>query len=326
MLLSEGYGYADSENRIPVDPKHTLVRAYSVSKPFTATAVMQLVEAGTLSLTEDVNTYLELFKMPQTFPQPITLAHLLTHTAGLDDDKSTLLARDKKRAMSLGEWLKHYRAPRARPVGEEVHYSNYGSSLAGYIVEVVSQKPYAEYMQQHILNPLGMVQSSFLWPDQLPEVDEAKVAQGYARAETGGPIRHLTPTEGDFANTPAANLLTTGNEIAHFMLANLDGGEYDGHRILSPVGIADMHEPWKSAANLKENVGYGFFWRPITNQSFSWLFHAGAADGSISDMELQPELNLGYFFWYNQGGDGDRKLREELNGAFAERFFTGCPG
>jgi CubicO group peptidase (beta-lactamase class C family) len=151
--------------------------------------------------------------------------------------------------------------------------------------------------------------------------------------DDGYPIRHLTPSEGDFANTPAANLLTTANEIAHFMIAHLNGGEYSGTRILSPSTIAAMHEPyqqpvndWSKASNMKNDMGYGFFWRNIKDHGFRWLFHAGGWDGALSDMELQPRFNLGYFFWSNQGGDDHRKLRAELNTALAERFFAECPG
>lgn len=333
-LFAKGYGVADIKTEKPVDPEQTLVRAYSISKSFTATAAMQLVEAGKLSLTENVNRYLELFQVPDTFHEPVTLVHLLTHTAGFfDTGNDTLLARGKLRAMSLGEWLKAYLPPRKKPVGAEVQYSNFGTSLAGYLVEIASGLPYAEYMQQQVLNPLGMMTSSFLWPDQLPASSEARVAIGDARIDVGYPIRHLTPNEGDFANTPAANLLTTAEEMTHFMIAHLNGGEYGGRRLLSATGMAAMHEPyklpvnhWVNASNMKDDVGYGFFWRGIKDHRFRWLFHSGGWDGSISDMELQPEHNLGYFFWSNQGGDDHRKLRAELNATLADHFFARCSG
>jgi CubicO group peptidase (beta-lactamase class C family) len=332
MLFAKGYGVADITTGRPVDPRQTLLRAYSVSKSFTATAAMQLVESGQLSLTENVNRYLELFKVPDTFPEPVTLAHLLTHTAGfIDTGNDTLLARGKLRTMSLGDWLKAYLPPRKKPVGTEVQYSNFGSSLAGYLVEIVSGQPYAEYMQQRVLDPLGMVTSSFLWPDQLPAVDEAKVAIGDARIDIGYPIRHMTPSEGDFANTPAANLLTTVEEMSHFMIAHLNRGEYANKRVLSALGVEAMHEPykqplndWVKAPNMKNDVGYGFFWREIKDHKFRWLFHSGGWDGSLSDMELQPEHKLGYFFWYNQGGDDHRRLRVELNAALVHQLFSPC--
>jgi CubicO group peptidase (beta-lactamase class C family) len=94
-----------------------------------------------------------------------------------------------------------------------------------------------------------MSKHSFLWPDQLPAIDEAKVAIGDARIEDGSPIRHMTSSEGDFANTPAANLLTTADEMAHFMIAHMNGGTYAGNRILSDAGIAAMHGPYRQPVN-----------------------------------------------------------------------------
>ena len=85
VLLVKGYGHADLDARRPADPERTLFRVYSVSKAVTATAAMQLVEQGRLSLDRDVNGYLPDPGIPATFPEPITLFNLLTHTSGLDD-------------------------------------------------------------------------------------------------------------------------------------------------------------------------------------------------------------------------------------------------
>ena len=84
LFFAKGYGYADLENGIPVDPEQTIFRIGSVAKLFTWTAVMQLVEQGKLDLDADINTYLD-FRIPDTYPQPITLKHLLTHTSGFED-------------------------------------------------------------------------------------------------------------------------------------------------------------------------------------------------------------------------------------------------
>jgi CubicO group peptidase (beta-lactamase class C family) len=85
IFFIKGYGFADLENRTPVIPEKTLFNVSSTSKSFTATAVMQQVERGRLDLNTDVNTYLKSFQLPATFPEPVTLAHLLTHTAGFDE-------------------------------------------------------------------------------------------------------------------------------------------------------------------------------------------------------------------------------------------------
>src|SRR5215475_13481948 len=94
LFFAKGYGYADPDKRIPVDPDKTLFRPGSISKTFTWTAVMQLVEQGKLDLDVDVNTYLRDFKLPATFAAPVTLRNLMTHTAGFEDGGAGYLFKD----------------------------------------------------------------------------------------------------------------------------------------------------------------------------------------------------------------------------------------
>src|SRR5215218_9760750 len=96
LFFAKGYGYADLDNKIPVDPEQTVFRIGSVGKLFTWTAVMQLVEQGKLDLDEDINDYLD-FRIPDTYPQPITLKHLMTHTSGFDDRLLESLVSDADR-------------------------------------------------------------------------------------------------------------------------------------------------------------------------------------------------------------------------------------
>lgn len=118
LFFAKGYGYADLKNREPVVADETLFRVGSVGKPFTATAVMQLVEEGKLDLNADVNTYLKDFKIPVTYPQPITLHHLLTHTAGFEDRYKGIKARNASEMRPLGKFLAEDMPARVRPPGE----------------------------------------------------------------------------------------------------------------------------------------------------------------------------------------------------------------
>jgi CubicO group peptidase (beta-lactamase class C family) len=104
LFFAKGYGYADVENKIPVDSEETIFRTGSVGKNFTWTAVMQLVEQGKLDLDADVNTYLD-FQIPNTYPQPITLKHLMTHTSGIEDRWLESLVTDSSELVSEREWL-----------------------------------------------------------------------------------------------------------------------------------------------------------------------------------------------------------------------------
>src|SRR5262249_29080483 len=147
-----------------------------VSKLFTWTAVMQLVEAGKLDLDRDVNVYLDK-KVPATFPQPITLRRLMTHTAGFAS-RNFQDAPAGREARALREYILGTPiATRMRPPGEAPAYSNYGSMLAGYIVERVSGERFVDYIDHHILGPLGMTHSSFRRP--IPPNLERDLAASY---------------------------------------------------------------------------------------------------------------------------------------------------
>src|SRR5689334_7427875 len=137
VLLEKGYGYSDVQTRAPVDPARTLFRPGSISKLFTWTAVMQLVEQGKLDLDRDVNAYLD-FRIPEAFGKPITLRNLMTHTAGFEEHIKGLMVDDPKRLIGLRDAVMGSIPARIYPPGEVSAYSNYGAALAGYIVQRVS--------------------------------------------------------------------------------------------------------------------------------------------------------------------------------------------
>src|SRR5215212_11477657 len=159
LFFAKGYGSADLKKGIPVDPERTNFRLGSVAKLFTWTAVMQLAEQGKLDLDADINTYLD-FRIPDTYPQPITLKHLMSHTAGFEDLYYERLASDPNDLLPPREWLISHMPARVRPPGDIAAYSSYGTALAGYIVARVSGEPYDQYIQEHILDPLGMVHTA----------------------------------------------------------------------------------------------------------------------------------------------------------------------
>ena len=163
VFFAEGYGYADLENKTPVDPATTLFRPGSVSKLFTWTAVMQLVEAGKLDLDADVNTYLD-FDIPATYTQPITLRLIMTHMSGFEDKGDGLFKLDEEAVSSLETYIKTNLPARVFPPGQYGAYSNYATALSGYIVERVSGIPFEQYIAKNILQPLQMQHSTFSNP------------------------------------------------------------------------------------------------------------------------------------------------------------------
>src|SRR2546428_2353979 len=135
LFFAKGYGDADRQHGKLVSANTTLFRIGSVGKLFTWTAVMQLAEQGKVNLHADVNTYLKTFHIPATYPEPITLAHLLTHSAGFEDRGTGIFAPTTSDLKPPGQWLAEHIPARVRPPGELTAYSNYGAALAGYIVE-----------------------------------------------------------------------------------------------------------------------------------------------------------------------------------------------
>jgi CubicO group peptidase (beta-lactamase class C family) len=156
LFFARGYGYADLETRRPVDPETTLFRVASVSKLFTATAAMQLVEQGKLDLHADVNQYLEDFEIEEAFGEPVTLHHLLTHTGGFDDRYLRSAVRIGTPIQPLGLYLAERMPPRVTPPGRILSYSNHGIALVGHLVEAVTGSSFTEYVDAQVLGPLRM--------------------------------------------------------------------------------------------------------------------------------------------------------------------------
>ena len=308
VVFEKGYGYANVAAQTPVDAATTLFQVASVSKLFTATALMQLVEQGKVRLDDDVNTHLTTFKLPSTFPAPVTLRSLMTHTSGFDERGIGSASRTAAEWEPLGEHLKRRMPPRVRPVGDASAYSNYGVAVEGYVVEQVSGVPFNDYVARHIYGPLGMDHSAFGNVDPLPPT----LAQGYEFDGLGYVVQpHLY-----FELVPAGGVLTTGDDIAKFMLAHLQNGRYGDARILSDETIEEMHK--RQFTHDPRIEGYaGQFFEDNVN-GYRALQHGGDLAGFCSLLYLIPEKNAGFFVSMN----ADRgKLRELLLKTFMNRFY-----
>ena len=314
VFFAKGYGYADLETLAPVDPARTLFRPGSISKLFTWTAVMQLVEQGKLSLDEDVNTYLD-FKIPATFNDPITLKDLMTHTAGFEDKGQGLFKLDSMEVSSLEEYVKQNLPARVFPAGEISAYSNYGTALSGYIVERVSGIPFNEYIRKNIFEPLVMNNSTFQQP--LPAKFQSDMASAYNYIN-GNYVK------GSFeyvVGTPAGALSTTGLDMARFMIAHLQNGDLDGKRILQEKTAIQMHSPLYASDPRLDGMAYGFF-ESMTNGNYV-ISHGGDTMLFHSNLFLIPEYNLGLFISTN--GSNGNQMVETVVKTFMDRYFPVPP-
>ncbi len=254
ILLAKGYGFADVKNRRPVEADKTLFRPGSVSKLITWTALMQLVEQGKIDLNEDVNKYLTKFKFPETYPQPITVANLMSHTPGFEEVIGSMLARRAQDLISLEDYLARNMPWRVFPPGKITAYSNYGTSLAGYLVEVVSGEKFEDYVEKYIFNPLGMTMSTFREP--LPENISPFMSKGYT-------FRRGVFVEHDFelfnGLYPAGSMSSTAIDMAKFMIAHLQNGLFGETRILQEKTARLMHSRLFSADPRLDGNAHGFW-------------------------------------------------------------------
>jgi CubicO group peptidase (beta-lactamase class C family) len=308
VLFLKGYGFADLTSRRPVVPDRTVFRVGSVSKPVTATAVLQLAERGRLRLDEDVNRSLRDMQVPDVSiagTAPVTPAALLTHTAGFDTSLIGTAVPRTAEILPLGRYLAGHLPPRVRPAGRILAYSNHGYTLLGHLVEAASGVPFPRYMEDNVLQPLGMRRSSFgVRPDLA-----AERATGYEPAADG---RYRRAPAVYPLIVPAASLETTAADMARFLLAHLEGGS----PVLRAETVARMHLRHFSQDPRMPGVAWGFF------ESFAngrrCLFHGGGIRGFMSGVYLWPESRLGLFVADN-GYDSDL-VEEVAEGLLAHEF------
>ncbi|SPF42457.1 Beta-lactamase [Candidatus Sulfotelmatobacter kueseliae] len=296
ILLAKGYGYADVAGKTPVDPEKTRFYVASVSKLFTATAVVQLADRGALRLEEDVNHYLKHTRLDNNYPQPVTAFNLLTHTAGLED-LSNVMGGTPRRVF---------------PPGEVISYTNYGFDVAGEMVADVSGVQFADYVEKNIFQPLAMSHSTFV----PPPASTTDVARGYG-FDDGKFEPAETPIEGV---VPSGSLVTTATDMAHFMIAHLQNGRYGEARILSEKAAAMMHQRQISNHPRLPGMGLGFF-EAYTN-GLRALEHSGDLPGFQSFLLLLPEKNVGLFVALNAGS---YELPEQLKAQFMDHYYPASP-
>jgi CubicO group peptidase (beta-lactamase class C family) len=311
VLTERGYGYSDIEKRKPVDPKLTLFRPGSVSKLVTWTAVMQLVEQGKIDLDADINQYID-FKIPPRDGKPVTMRNLMQHTAGFEEQAKGIISSDPK-APGMEVLLKAWVPTRVFAVGSTPAYSNYGASLAGYVVQRVSGESFDDYLDKHIFAPLDMKYSTFRQP--LPKELAPLMSQGYPTAsDEAKPFEIVGPA-------PAGSMSSPGEDMAHFMIAHLNGGEYHGNRILSAETAEKMHNSPLTVLPPLNRMELGFFETNINGREV--IGHLGDTEYFHTSLHLFMKDNVGLYASFSSAGkDGAvQGLRHALFQDFADRYF-----
>jgi len=290
-----GYGCANIERGVAVDPQITVFHVASVSKPFVALATLELAERGAVDLHTDVNRYLRGVKVPAGWNRPITLHDLLTHTAGFEESIVGYAARTPADVRPLGDFLAEKLPRRGWAPGDVTGYSNYGYALAGYVVESVARVSFADLVRDSVRRPLGMTRSSFAQP--MPPGLARDAALSYRCTTTS-----CTPIPPDYRSAyPPGGLVTTAADMSRFMLAQL-GVPLDGKRVLSDSVLRLMHTRQFSLDPALPGLTYGFAEDTFLGEPS--LSHAGGASGYSSFVVLVPERRLGVFLVANGGTSG----------------------
>lgn len=306
VVLAKGYGRADLESKRRFTPDETIFPIASISKVFTATAVMQLVDRGSIDLEADVNHYLESVQVPPTYPAPVTVAQLLSHTAGFDELPGRRV-RSAAELMPLGKFLSD-RLVRVHPPGELTSYSSYGMSLAGLMVEEVSDTPFESFLRREIWAPLNMTQTSITAPAEAA----SRLATAYERDG-----ENLVPVPYEIYQTPpVASILSTADDMSRFMKAHLQAGRFGDQRILSERAIGEMH---RLRATMHPKLpGWTLGFQENDLNGLRILEHGGDIGGFSSLLTLLPDLGIGFFIVHHLEGNN---LRFEVRQAILDRYF-----
>ncbi len=314
VLTQRSFGYADVAARRRIDPATTMFRPGSISKLFTWTAVMQLVEEGKIDLDADVNRYLD-FSIPPFDGKPITMRNIMTHTPGFEAALKHLIVFEGSGPVpSLGDALKQRLPKRVFAPGTTGAYSNYAVGLAGYIVERASGMPFEDYVERKVFAPLGMTHATFRQP--LPTALEPFMAKGYRLASVG-------PEPYEFVTLPpAGSLAVSAADMAKFMIAHLD----QGAGLMQPATAQLMHDPVYIAVPGVDRMALGFMEQRVNR--LEAIGHGGDAINFHSDLWLLPAQHVGLFMSMNSAGTGraTHEIRLALFQQFGARYFPEARG
>ena len=312
ILFSKGYGFADVKKRIPVSPEGTLFRPGSISKTFTWTAIMQLVEQGKINLDSDVNAYLD-FQIPHTFGRPVTVRNLMTHTPGFEEVIKDLMVDRPDQLPQLQPFVIAHSPNQIFAPGTIPAYSNYGACLAGYIVQGVSGLPFEDYIQKNIFKPLGITHGTFMEP--LPDSLKPMMSNGYdVASEDAKPFELVVPVP-----APDGSLSITGTDMAPFMIAHLQNGRYGDARILQEQTAQTMHTRQFAMDQAVNGMALGFYQE--NRNGLQIIGHGGDLNYMHSDMHLLLDKDVGFFVSYNSSGKGELEPRTALWQKFVDRYF-----
>ncbi len=287
VLYAKGYG-ADGHGR-PVTTQTQFFIA-SVSKSFTALAVMQLVEAGKIDLDAPVQKYLPEFTLadPNVASQ-ITIRHLLNHTSGLSEPGFPDMVLPQPQTIAERVTSLRSARPAARP-GTEYHYFSPNYGILARVVEVVSGQTFSQYMQDHVFTPLAMSNTRSVVTSAEGKLADGPLAKGHL-VIFGVPVAY---PEADGYLGGSGGVISTAEDMAHYLIAQTNGGQFQGRQLVSPTSLDLMHTP-----PAEINSTYAMGWTESKINGRRMLEHNGVLSTYSADVILLPEENVGIALLYN---------------------------
>ncbi len=284
-VFVKGYGRADPSGR-PVTPQTPFLIG-SVTKPFTALAVLQLVEAGKIDLDAPVRTYLPWFSMADAGASArITVRHLMTMTSGIPQGPTLVswLWPDEEGAMERHVRLLENVRLRDAP-GKSVIYANANYVTLGVLIEKVSGMTYGDYLRRHIFEPLDM-RHSYVSEDA---ARRDGLATGY-RWWFGFPVAADLPFSR--SNLAAGFVISCAEDMGNFLVAQMNGGRFRDRSVLSPEGIARMHD-------VPSPEAYGLGWEAVQLHGRTVIDHDGGTANFQASVFFDPDRRIGVFIVAN---------------------------
>jgi CubicO group peptidase (beta-lactamase class C family) len=292
LVYSRGFGVMKLGEPNPVTPE-TLFHMASITKPFVATAIMQLVEQGKVDLDAPVTKYLPYFRLKDPWYKSITVRHMLTHTSGMPDVDDYLWNKPEYDDGALERYVRSLADKKLRfDPGTKFAYSNMAYEVLGDLVAKVAGVSVEDYVDEHILKPLGMTSSTLL----IKNADPSKLAAGHSLGKKKIPkVIEFYPY--NRAHTPSSNLHSNVVDMARWAMANMNRGELDGHRILQSSTYDVL---WKSAVppgRNQPNVGISWFLSQMDGEQA--VMHDGGDDGFMTMLEMIPARKFALLFMAN---------------------------
>lgn len=284
-------GYGDAGNSRLVTPQTPFILG-SVSKSFTGLAILQLVEKGEIDLNAPVVQYLPWFRLKDLdASKKITIQNLLRHTSGLSTLSGNEADVGEKANISIEQLVRNQANTEiSKPVNTTFQYSNLNYIILGEIIQSVTGESYEKYITDNIYKPLNMKHS-------YASVEKAK-KNGLSSGYNSFLGFMISTKEADHKSAvPAGYLSSSSEDLSHYLIAEMNGGSYNGHSIISNAGMKQTHEPLNKPKKLVSSDGktttyvstYGMGWF----NNFSLIAHDGDTENFHSDVIMYNDGNWG---------------------------------